>query len=374
MFLGASVFGAIVFGHSVARSSVLAYVRPDFYVVFAQMAVCAAIGYWMARDPRDVRWMLSRCALCLAVLSVYGGIARITGLGWSYPYLVPAYPVALFIVFGHCWYLNQWLTSPRRPIGALLGILACSPMLLMTFHKPIVFCVVVSSLFMAAYTLWASRRVYTILTRAALLLVTGAALFLVVEVASSNRISARLESQFRDRYLHQSSAARHETFRQTLERLSSGRFELWRASLARFAESPLVGSGFGQRMRSVASKDRGVHVHNGYLDLLISAGAVGALPVLLGVAWWFSLVSRRRVAMQVGSLTIPCIAFTVSVMAYNLGGVSRSFFALNSFAIFIMAIAVGLADHALAMTRERNRYYNWLGRLPSRRHLPYGNE
>ena len=373
ILLGASLFGAIVISHRVAPSGVLASVRPDFYVVLAQMAVCAAIGYWMARDARDVHWMLSRCALCLAAISVFGGITRVLGMEQSNPYLVPAFPVALTVMFGHCWYLSQWLNGPRRSIWPLLGILACSPMLLMTFHKPIVFGLVVSSAFISVHSMWATRRVYTILTRGALLLVIGCSMFFVADAASSNQISARLEDKIRDKYLHQTVAARYESFGETLERMSAGRIQLAKNAIAIFVESPLVGTGFGQKVGKVGEMRSAVHVHNGYLDLLISAGVVGALPVFGGIIWWFTLALRRSVAAQMGPLIIPCVGFTVSVMAYNLGGVSRSFFALNSFAIFIMAITVGLADQALAMTGERNRYYNWLARFSSRRPLRHAD-
>ena len=355
ILFGAALFGAIVISHYVAPSGVVAGVSPDFYVILAQMGVCAAIGYWMSRDARDVHWMLSRCALCLAVISIFGGITRILGMEQSHPYLVPSYPVALTIMFGHCWYLSQWLNGPKRSIWPLVGMLACSPMLLMMLRKPVVFGLVVSSVFIFVYSLWATRRVYTIVARAAILVVIGVSMLFVANQVSSNRIAAHIEDTIRDRFLHEPAAARYETFGETLERIAGGRFDLWRSAIWRFGESPLVGSGFGQRMTTSSGQKQAVHVHNGYLDLLIAAGALGALPVFVGVVWWFSLVSRRRVTRQMGTLTIPCIGFTVSVMTYNVGAVSRSFFALNSFAVFMMAIAVGLADHALAVAPRRRR-------------------
>lgn len=373
LLLIAFIFGAIVFSHRVAPSGVTAQVRPDFYVGLVQMAVCAAIGYWMARDARDARWLLSRCALCFALVSVYGGIVRLLGVGESFPYLVPGYPVRLFIIFGHCWYLYRWLTSTRWSIGALLGIVACSPEILITFHKPILFCTLVPSLFIFVYSLWATRRLYAVVARSILLIVLGVSALCVADWASSHRVTEQVEATFRARFLHERAAARYESLGETLERLSGGRFHLWRVAVSRFAESPVVGSGFGQKFGGAAGERWRVHVHNGYLDLLIAAGIVGTLPVFAGVIWWFTLVSRPSVTSRMGALTIPCIAFIVSVVAYNIVGCSRSFPALNSFTIFIMALLVGLADQALATTRQPNRRYHRLGRFPSRRRIRYAN-
>lgn len=355
MVLGACVFGAIVFAHSVAPSGVVAAVNPDFYVVLAQMAVCAAIGYWMAHDARDARWVLSRCALCLALVSVYGGIVRLLGVGELSPYLAPGFPVRLFILFAYCWYLHQWLTGPRWSVGALLGIVACSPELILAFHKPVVFCTGLTFVFMFVYSIWATRRVYAVVTRCALLIVLGALVFIAADVAQGSRISAHVKNTIKHRYLHASAAERYESLFEKLERVAGGRFELWRSAASRFTESPIVGSGFGQNFSPGSSRTRGVNVHNGYLDLLIAAGIVGALPVIAGLIWWLTLVSRRSVTRQMGTVVTPCLAYVVSIMVYNVVGCSQTFFALNSFVVFVMAIAAGLADQALATARRRRR-------------------
>jgi O-antigen ligase len=372
LFLGAGLFGATVLMHTMSRSEFEAHVRPDFYVVLVQMAVCAAVGYWMAADLRDTRWALSRCAFGLAALALYAGIARGLGLGDAYVYLVPSYPVSLLIGFAFCWYLSHFLLGKTGWIWPLLGILACSVELIVPFRKPIIPGLVIASAVIFLCCLWTASRRFAVFARGILLVTVGLSAVFAANQVSSGRLTELLGAKIRTKYLHETRESRHDTLVKTIERASAKRFILFQEGLARFEASPAIGTGFGPLVSLGLREPRApklVHVHNGYLDLLMSAGLIGSIPVFVGILWWLALVFRPTVLERTGALIIPLIGYFFSIAAYNIGACSRTFFSLNSFTVFLMAIAVGVADHALpvaSLRREAARvfgYHAWPGRF-----------
>jgi O-antigen ligase len=107
------------------------------------------------------------------------------------------------------------------------------------------------------------------------------------------------------------------------------------------------------------------------LDLLLSVGILGALPVAIALIWWFRLAFGRDLAKYRGQLVIPCLAFVVAILIYNLGGGSRVFFSLNAFLLFFMAVIVRLADGLPVASRLPVPGYGSVGAVSPRRRIRY---
>jgi len=379
---GLVVFGAIQAVHALFPSEYGVVLRPDFYLSLILTVAGAMIGYWFAADVRDLHWGLKRIALLLALLSVYGGLMRLIGAEQLNPLLVPGFPIRLFILFAYCWYLHEWLNRSKWSIGPLLGLAACSLEIFITFHKPILFCALVGSTFLFFYSMWATRRVFAVLGKTGVLIAIAASLFVTVNVSTSGRLIYHINQQVAQNLLHEGARMRYETLAQTMDRLSGRRFALWEEGWNRFKESPLVGVGFGQQIGGWAFNPedptgrgirRSVYLHNGYLDLLVSVGILGSLPVAFALIWWLGLAFRRDLARRMGYLVVPCLAFVSTILAYNLGGGSRVFFSINAFTAFFMAVVVRLADSFSATAPLSNRRYGWVRRPALRGRIRYAN-
>ena len=378
--MGGAIFGTIVAVHALVPHEFTASLRPDFYLSLTLTIAGAMIGYWFAADLRDLQWGLKSIAFFLALLSVYAGLMRLIGARELSPLLVPGWPVRLFILFAYCWYLHEWLNRSRWSIGPLLGLVACSPEVFMTFHKPTLFCAVVASAFLFFYSLWATRRVTAIVARTAVLALIGVSMLLAANLFASGQLFERINREVAQRMLHEGARKRNETLGEAVERMAGNRFYLWREGLARFQTSPLIGVGFGQQIvgrESHLEQGAGmgeryaVYVHSGYLDLLVSVGILGSLPIGIALIWWLRLTLSRDLAKYRGHLVVPCLAFVFAIFAYNLGGGSRVFFSLNAFLVFFMAVIVRLADGLPAATPLAIPRYGAVGSLSPRRRIRY---
>jgi len=379
---GLVVLGAVQAVHVLFPSGYGAVLRPDFYLSLILTVAGAMIGYWFAADVRDLQWGLKKIALLLALLSVYGGLMRLIGADQIHPLLVPGFPIRLFILFAYCWYLHEWLNRSKWSLGPLLGLAACSPEVFITFHKPVLFCAVVASTFLFVYSIWVTHRVAAVAARTVALLTIGTSLFVTANLLASGQIVEHVTQVVTQRMLHESARQRGETSGEALARIAGNRLYLWKEGLATFQASPLVGVGFGQQVGGMASNPQdptgrglrySVYVHNGYLDLLLSVGILGTLPVAVALIWWLRVALRRELSRRMGYLVVPCLAFVVSILAYNLGGGSRLFFSLNAFTVFFMAAIVRLAEALPAAVPLSHRRYGWARRPALRGGIRHAN-
>jgi O-antigen ligase len=325
-----------------------------------QAALFGLMGYWLAQDRQEAGWLLRTLALWCAVGSTLGWCARVAGLE-DYPLMVPSMFVGLIFLFGHCWYLHQWLNSQRTHLLGVLGIAACSPEIWITFNKPIVFSASVASLFLIGYSIWATGRPGMVLKRLSVLAVLAAGLLWAANALTDGRVAQTVEDTAYTRFLKQEVGSQisldDDTF---LPRASGGRLGVWEKAITQIRQHPLFGSGFDL---SFPTDDPGVsiYVHNWYLELLVSLGCVGSFSIFAALLWWLRLVTRRRVISQAGDLVGPCLACIVGLMAFNLGSSIRIFFSMTSFAVLLMAICTRLADGSIAVVAT-----NKAGRRSSR--------
>ncbi|MHB8972340.1 MAG: O-antigen ligase family protein [Pirellulaceae bacterium] len=308
-----------------------------------QAVLFAFMGYWIAQDDGEVVWLLRHCAMACALGSLWGGCVRFAGVEDS-PFIIPQWPTRLLFLFGHCWYLNQWLTSQKKRLGSLLGLVACSLEVWISFHKPIVFSALCASVFLVTYAIMTTQRPISVVRRMAVLAILGVVALVVVNRNMSGRLLMSAEEIVYEKFLHQrvGSGVDWSASDELLESASGGRLDIWADALKRIGNHPLFGVGFGQDFGD------NVHVHNWYLDLLLGLGIVGSFPLFAALLWWLRLVTKRKVIQRAGYLVVPCLAYIVGLMAYNMGGSIRVFFSMTSVAVLIMAIVTRLADRAMA--------------------------
>jgi O-antigen ligase len=161
----------------------------------------------------------------------------------------------------------------------------------------------------------------------ALVLALSAALCFVLIYAALERIHLTMEHI--DRYLHGSA---------TTETAISIRLEMWRASLDAFRMQPFFGYGISGAVRAVDALtpydiSNYKHLHNEFLDTLISHGLVGLLGIftllfcLLKVAfrWWRS--EQWHLGLLLGCFSVYWLLCGFSNIAFR-QGLLNSFFVI----------------------------------------------
>lgn len=346
----AAAWMAIVFvAERVNDSPYHVTVDPATYFQFFQIPVWLWIGFHLTARPEEAKWLLSRLALLTAGLSAAAYLSpRVPGL----TRLVPpgSWPMEFACLFGFAWYLVRYLVEPERRWASLAGIVAACLFLVLPMHKTAVWAVAFTMLPVALFVCLERRA----RLRHVLLLVSlnaaAVGAFHWADVQEKGTLAKRVRAHVYRRYLHRPSGRLTGDFVKDLDAAAGGRFEIWEDAWPRFLASPIVGSGLGQTVEP----DSPVHLHNGYVDLLISYGLCGFLPVALFFLLWYRLVLAHMRTPGLTVMYLACLCYVTGILASNVGDVTRWFISAG----IVMGLSMGMSLRLaleLAPTRIRRK-------------------
>jgi len=304
--------------------------------------LCGIIGYRIGVKRLNTYWFLNSTACVIAILSVYFylfPLPRGAEVIYQFPSLFVGFPVRFFSLFAFCWYLFRWLGERKIFSWTFLFLLTSAFPVLVAFHKPLVFSAIVSGFAIIVIMLIRGLGRARTIARSCLLLTVTFLIFVSANAISRGRIFADYKQQFLYYFLHDVGGYWFTSNAELLESASGGRFVLWNEGLSRFIRSPWVGSGFGQTIESGFAEEN-IPFHNGYLDLILSVGFLGAIPFIVLFVWWAATVVSATANRNFAFVT-PVIAFVAGLAGYNLGGTSRLFFFVSAFALLLMGLVCG---------------------------------
>jgi O-antigen ligase len=321
-----------------------------------QAILCIPVVYCICKDTRLAQLLLKIWLVFFGVVSIYMVCIKLTGLSKEVGFMNPGWPTVFYIILPFAWYLHEFLTSPRLKIWGVIVFSACSLDIAVSFQKPILFTTMVCVLilfFVAVKRGYIFRTFYRMIFLAAL----GGVAFVVADQASMHRISSIINEKIESKFLHQDYGRMPTTTWEVIDRASGSRIYIWQEAWRRFTQKPMIGWGPGQKIEpkrheeSLAGQEA-VVLHNVYLELLVSVGIIGTLPIILAILWWYRLVLRQKVLRQVGYIITPCVAYVTALLCYNLVGSGSAFFSFHSFIVSVMALAAALADQALKASQQ----------------------
>ncbi len=127
----------------------------------------------------------------------------------------------------------------------------------------------------------------------------------------------------------------------------SGRVQLWDAAAGTFANSMFAGFGFaGARDQLLRAMDWAGGAHNGFLELLLTAGGAGLLSFLAG--WFYAIRSSFGSRTGRSSLAIHCFLLVTAIAA-------PSFTMFRYFGVFVILCTHYWAVGVRAIEWERKR-------------------
>jgi hypothetical protein len=320
----------------------------DVTLSATQGVLSGFVGYWLGQDIKEIRWLLGRIAVVLALGAFFKLFVKITGLGNEFAILMPNWAANLVIIFAYCWYLNDFLTRAKFQFWTIIALGGCTVSILADFQKPIIFSTIVCTLILLFVASRASNLI-RIVFRMSSLTCIGLVAFFIVDQISSRGISARMQETIEKRFLHADTNKTADSFLESITMASGGRFDIWEQVFERFVDKPLFGWGPGMKFESESRKTiQGEFAyHNVYFEILISVGLIGFLPYFLGILWWYRLMLKKTVVRQVGFALVPCTAYITGILAYDAVGSGGQFFTVNALLLFLMGATARIAEQAL---------------------------
>lgn len=322
-------------------------VDPATYFQFFQIPVWLWVGFHLTARPEEAKWLLSRLALLTAGLSAAAylsprvpGVTRLVTPG--------SWPMEFACLFGFAWYLVRYLVEAERRWASLAGLAAACLFLLLPMHKTAVWAVGFAMVPAALFACLGRRARLRHVMLLAALITAAVGAFHWADVQEKGTLAKRVRAHVYRRYLHRSSGRLTGDFQKDLDAAAGGRFEIWEDAWPRFLASPMVGSGLGQTVEP----DSPVHMHNGYVDLLLSYGLCGFLPVALFFLWWYRLAVAHVRTPGLTVIYLACLCYVTGILACNVGDVTRWFSSVG----IMVGLTTGMTLRlALEMAPARSR-------------------
>jgi O-antigen ligase len=181
--------------------------------------------------------------------------------------------------------------------------------------------------------------------------------FVVLDAVSHRGITDAIQEQVRTKYLHEDYRGEARTLAEAIDNASGGRFKIWQEGLEMFFARPWLGSGYRPYAEVQAGEE--VHIHSFYLDLLVSFGLVGSLPIFAFILLWLRSMFRRAVLSGSEYDFAPCVAYCLAILAVNFVASTRAFFTLSSFVVLLMTATAGVAAQLTSAEAQRRVQYGW---------------
>jgi len=250
-------------------------------VVYALFALALLLAGTLARRntatmerliQRSARWIDWVTLSLVAWDVVTKGLPNDPEEGWS----VGPRPLAVLGVLMLSWHLSCWYHDPRRSrIPIVLWMLA----ILMSMSRT---CIAVALLLLGVVVLCQTRF------RTSRAMLSGPALGVAAAVTLGLILYS---SAFNDRFFGGVSTQKFEVG--GLEINSSGRINMWKATIESALNSPVVGQGLGSSQTLIQSLfPRLGHPHNDYLRVWHDLGAIGVTLLLCALLSWLWILGR----------------------------------------------------------------------------------
>ncbi|MEI8373983.1 MAG: O-antigen ligase family protein [Planctomycetota bacterium] len=324
--------------------------RPFVVILFAASYLWMLMGFRMADHAERVQWLLSKTAFFLAILCVIAAFFRVTGMELTVFASFPGWQMRLVFLFPYTWYLTRWLLR-RTDYDALVGLIASSLEVWGGLHKPIVFSAAISTLFIV----WSVTRFKSSRAVAKVMGLVFATLggTWAIDVAIANgSVSSQIRTFVVEKVFHEDrSSSLSMGWDDLFVQFTGGRLQLWELAVERFQASPWIGSGFEQNFPAFINNEDNdcqnveieVPCHNGYLDLMLSIGVLGFLPLAAVVFRGMSRMYNTSSNPAIKLIQIAAGGYLVAIAAFNLGGTSRVFIAGSLLPAFVLGIGLRLA-------------------------------
>lgn len=315
------------------------------YYTFILSVICGAIGFQIGRFRQDTYIIFNTTAKAIAILTIYayyiGEPGEFGETKFPSPYV--GFPFFLFSIFSVCWFLYGLLRERTIFGRTSLWLIASLIPVLVNFHKPIIFSVLVSTFVLIAIDAVTKGNTIKTIWKTISLSIIVAAIYFGANVISHGQTEDTYVNKFYNNFLHISRGDNIRLDYDFINSASGKRVDIWQGNIRTFLESPLVGTGFGQTTSAEGYTASGgfIPVHNGFIDLLLSVGILGFMLLLVGLAWWLRTTMKPVIRQPDLRFLQPVVAYVFGIMAYNLGGTSRLFHFLTIFVAFCMGLASG---------------------------------
>jgi hypothetical protein len=314
--------------------------RMAYYVIFLVVGY-GLLGFRIGMYQKYSKRFFEFCAAGIIPLSIFWTIAFIIekkiNIILPFPFHA-AFPVGMLVIFSYVWYLFKFINEKKIRITTIASILVTLFNVFYVMSKPIVFMAIVCTIVILLLALpeivrHSGRRLRF------MLVIILPIIFIRVWMGFNPEGLENYSNQMYSRFMHADEGYAFSDTDELLQRASGGRTLLWSVVNERFMDSPIVGAGFGQVEETTSGEY--IHFHNGYIDLLLSVGILGVIPLLVILIRWLKSVAWPILRRREEDAFIPIVVYIFGVFFYNFGGMSRVFIFHSTFVALLACILSG---------------------------------
>ncbi len=342
VWCSAIVMAAILVAQQIVRPLEMTKPNMSAYVVFFAWPLWIRVGMWIGNDDLRTEKLLRRLARLAMAASLFSFSLRV--LHFSVDDIIgPMYwPYSMIVMFGFFYYLAQGIVGAGGRMRPACGLACCSLEVLGSFSKKFVFGVGVGMIvFTAAVVLLGARKHVRILQSVMGRVATLVVLLFGAIAIWAGQILAYLNSAVQTSWLRNPNSSASDLVgldASMVETLASGRFDMWREIWPRFQSSPWIGAGLSPFYRD------NIVSHNGFFDVLLSVGLLGAGACVAGALMWILAIWRSNVPRHILVLQLACVSFIGGILGLNVGiSVWLMFNTVNAYFFLLVGVSLGLA-------------------------------
>ena len=314
---------------------------PTILANLAMLPMWVLIGATVTSSRGSAAVIWSALAKALAVVSVVAfGFHALSVRGLPLKMPDNGSPLVASQYLGYCvmvplfWYLERLISGVANKArqGICIGLLASSLYTLVVFRKGVWISAILggaSLLLLASISFrFASLRSRRWLVSTASIIVGLAAVMLMAGSSVREELTGRVHRVF-----NATETQPHTVW----EGLATGRFDFWTELYGRFQYSPWVGSGFGQTVAVPGTLGR-VSSHSEFMNVLVSVGVLGAIPLALALSYVVWRAARLLRERQPGALAFVAtlVSFLVAASGATLAPNVPGYLFLISFLVGVM--------------------------------------
>jgi O-antigen ligase len=279
-----------------------------------------------SQTPRKVETVMETITYCGLIYAAVSLAGLVDGRFYGYPMRFIGAYTALY-------YLSSVIFLPYQRKSVVFFVFAMTP-LIVVIHKPAITSIIVGIIAVLFISFinrrYSIRSIYTTLSISGFIF----CIFYLFNFLSSGQVAKNLDYIYKYQFLHKRELDAG-LLSSPFEAFFGGRLSLWQTAVDRIYSNPYFGYGFYQtvdeQVRYVVISD--IPFHNGYLDMILSLGVFGTLPVMfifiLGIRGLFFGI--RSTSRWYRMYSMACFGMLSAVSFYNLGGTSVLFYTINIF-------------------------------------------
>jgi hypothetical protein len=337
------VFAGIVIAERIANDFQDTALKMKYYYYLMLLPFWGWLGFDIGSDNKRALNVIHRLAVYSAMASYLSFAMTITGVLKTSHFGPMYWPYRFIVIFGFFYFITSLATGINRTRSTLFWMLGCSLAVFWGFYKYTIVSTVLGLVVWIIFLLAKGKglRGRSILSFCLILLIGISGVFVTNQITEGH-LFAIVNDIFEDHWVHNITEFEDPDLFERVNLISGDRLKIWEEGIKRVQFHPLIGSGLGQVC------ERNMVFHNGYIDLLLSFGLLGAGGAVAAFFIWFKALCRSEPSGYILFILLVCTGFIATILAANMfGSVWIQFHTISAYLLLAGGVSYRLSKKSI---------------------------